>query len=108
MPDADALGVGTRSEGAGRSSPVDEKEDGVLFEHAYNASPFRTSREPPPRFGVQHAWGMMKWGRKAGAWGQGVEGLKERGRETAKEGKSGGEGVLEEKRKEDKENDRGG
>lgn len=43
-------------------------------------SPYRVSREPPPKIGWTHAWGMMKWGRKAGAWGQGVEGLEERGK----------------------------
>ena len=37
-----------------------------MFRHG--ASPFRTSQEPPPKFGWQHAWGMMTWGRKAGAW----------------------------------------
>jgi protein AFG1 len=40
------------------------------------SSPFQESREPPPRIGWTHAWGMMKWGKKAGAWGQGTEGLK--------------------------------
>ncbi|MCJ1353684.1 MAG: hypothetical protein MMC33_003671 [Icmadophila ericetorum] len=49
------------------------------------ASPFRMSTEPPPRFSWVHTWGMMKWGKKAGAWGQGVEGLEER----KKSGKSG-------------------
>lgn len=44
-----------------------------LFRHG--ASPFRTSKEAPPKFGFQHAWGMMTWGRKAGAWGKGPEGL---------------------------------
>ena len=48
-----------------------EKDEG-LFRHG--ASPFRTMAEPPPKFGWQHAWGMMKWGRKAGDWGKGVEG----------------------------------
>ncbi|KAK0514248.1 hypothetical protein JMJ35_002865 [Cladonia borealis] len=47
--------------------------DKQIFRHG--ASPFRTSQEPPPKFGWQHAWGMMTWGRKAGAWGQGPEGL---------------------------------
>lgn len=47
-----------------------------LFRHG--ASPFRTAEDPPPRFGFQHAWGMMRWGRKAGAWGKGPEGLDER------------------------------
>ncbi|KAK5086276.1 hypothetical protein LTR70_007350 [Exophiala xenobiotica] len=48
-----------------------EKED-ALFKHG--ASPYRTSDQPPPRFGWQHAWGMMTWGKKAGQWGKGVEG----------------------------------
>ncbi|ETI22078.1 hypothetical protein G647_06149 [Cladophialophora carrionii CBS 160.54] len=40
----------------------------------HDASPFRTSVDPPPKFGWQHAWGMMRWGKKAGEWGKGVEG----------------------------------
>ena len=47
-----------------------------LFRHG--ASPFRTSPEAPPKFGWQHAWGMMTWGRKAGAWGKGPDGLSEK------------------------------
>ena len=61
---------------AGGSADVDEKRDEVLFRHG--ASPFRTAREPPPKFSWTHVWGTMKWGKKAGAWGQGVEGLKDR------------------------------
>lgn len=49
-----------------------------MFKHG--ASPFRTSAEPPPKFSWTHAWGMMRWGKKAGTWGKGVEGLKERGK----------------------------
>ncbi len=49
-----------------------------LFKHG--ASPFRTSQEAPPKFGWEHAWGLIKWGKKAGAWGKGVEGLGERGK----------------------------
>ena len=52
-----------------------EKEDS-LFRHG--ASPFRTSADPPPKFGFQHAWGMMTWGKKAGAWGQGVDGKRDK------------------------------
>ena len=55
--------------------PEEEKRD-KLFRHG--ASPFRTSQEAPPKFGWQHAWGMITWGRKAGAWGKGPEGLDER------------------------------
>ncbi|GAB7345456.1 hypothetical protein MBLNU457_3785t1 [Dothideomycetes sp. NU457] len=61
---------------AGGTADIDEKKDEVLFRHG--ASPFRTAREPPPKFSWTHVWGTMKWGRKAGAWGQGVEGLKDR------------------------------
>ncbi|KAL6715057.1 hypothetical protein ACLMJK_007318 [Lecanora helva] len=53
-----------------------EGDDEGLFRHG--ASPFRTSREAPPKFGWQHAWGMMIWGRKAGPWGKGPDGLDER------------------------------
>lgn len=49
---------------------------GELFRHG--ASPFRTAAEPPPKIAWTHAWGMMRWGKKAGAWGKGVEGLEER------------------------------
>ncbi|KPI41991.1 uncharacterized protein AB675_5657 [Cyphellophora attinorum] len=50
-----------------------------LFRHG--ASPYRTIEEAPPKFGWQHAWGMMTWGKKAGEWGKGVEGdrIKEKG-----------------------------
>lgn len=39
-------------------------------------SPFRTHPSPPPKFSEVHAWGVMKWGKKAGDWGLGVEGAK--------------------------------
>ncbi|KAL8766607.1 MAG: hypothetical protein Q9209_006672 [Squamulea sp. 1 TL-2023] len=45
----------------------------TLFRHG--ASPFRTSQDPPPKIPWTHAWGMMKWGKRAGAWGQGPDGL---------------------------------
>jgi predicted ATPase len=41
-------------------------------------SPFRGMQDPPPKIAWTHAWGMMTWGRKAGAWGKGVDGLDER------------------------------
>lgn len=59
-------------QGAGHE--IGEKEE--LFRHG--ASPFRVSQEPPPKFAWVHAWGMMKWGKKAGAWGKGPEGLAEK------------------------------
>ncbi|KAL9099866.1 MAG: hypothetical protein Q9163_004691 [Psora crenata] len=51
-----------------------------LFLHG--ASPFRTSKEPPPKFSWTHAWGMMTWGKKAGAWGKGPAGLPERKKQS--------------------------
>ena len=60
-------------------SMVDETRDESMFRHG--GSPFRTEREPPPKLSWVHAWGMMKWGSKAGAWGQGADGLKDRGNE---------------------------
>ncbi|CZR60401.1 related to ATPase family protein [Phialocephala subalpina] len=45
------------------------------------SSPFREQRDRPPKIGWAHAWGMMKWGKKAGPWGQGTEGLGVRKRE---------------------------
>lgn len=59
---------------------VDERDaDGHLFPH--NASPFRTRDDAPPKISWTHIWGTMKWGKRAGAWGKGVEGLEERNRE---------------------------
>lgn len=63
----------------GKSRNVDEVNDEVMFRHG--ASPFRRSEEPPPKFSWTHIWGTMKWGKKAGAWGQGVDGLKDRKKE---------------------------
>ena len=40
-----------------------------------STSPFRTISEPPPKFSWVHAWGMMRWGKKAGRWGEGVDGV---------------------------------
>ncbi|KAK5110114.1 hypothetical protein LTR62_006248 [Meristemomyces frigidus] len=65
---------------------VDESRDERSFrqrtppvvEEDANTSPWRNSKEAPPKFGLSHIWGTTKWGVKAGAWGQGVEGLKDR------------------------------
>ncbi|CAN9271595.1 unnamed protein product [Alternaria alternata] len=67
-----------------------QKEMEDMFKHG--ASPFRTHPDAPPKFSWTHAWGMMTWGKKAGAWGKGVEGLKDRngneeGSEDGKDGK---------------------
>lgn len=46
-----------------------------------STNPFRTSTEPPPKIPWTHMWGFMRWGKKAGAWGKGTEGLRERDEE---------------------------
>lgn len=38
---------------------------------------FRETRQQPRKIGWIHAWGMMKWGKKAGRWGQGPDGLRQ-------------------------------
>ena len=65
-------------EGVGMGKGRDEE----LFRHG--ASPFRTAVDPPPKFSWTHAWGMMTWGKKAGAWGKGPEGLKDREKDKRK------------------------
>lgn len=64
--------------GIGTGRALNEEENKVMFRHG--ASPFRRSNEPPPKFNFTHFWSMMTWGKKAGAWGQGVGGLKDRKR----------------------------
>jgi protein AFG1 len=64
-------------EGMGHTRQVSEVEDDVLFKHG--ASPFRTQTAPPPKISWTHVWGTgVEWGKKAGAWGRGVDGLKDR------------------------------
>lgn len=80
---ATSQGAGARSapptlEGMGGARALDEVVDDVIFKHGSNASPFRVSQEPPPKFSAANFWGVTKWGKKAGAWGQGPEGLKDR------------------------------
>lgn len=54
------------------------------------ASPFRVTAEPPPKLDPWHIWSLGKWGKRAGAWGKGTEGLKERERQREREGKEKG------------------
>jgi protein AFG1 len=59
----------------------DNTRDARSFKHS-SASPFRTSTEEPPKISWTHIWGSgVAWGKKAGAWGKGPEGLKDRGDE---------------------------
>jgi len=69
-------GVSSPSQASAGTGHEQASDEGEFFRHG--SSPFRTAVEPPPKIGWTHAWGMMRWGKKAGAWGKGVEGLEER------------------------------
>ena len=62
---------------AGATAMAEKRGHGIPVVESVSetTSPFRTSSEPPPKFSWVHAWGMMSWGKKAGKWGAGVEGL---------------------------------
>jgi len=47
----------------------------------HGSSLFRNAIDPPPKIQWTHVWGTVKWGKRAGAWGKGVEGLEERAKE---------------------------
>lgn len=61
---------------------MDEKQDEALFGHG--VSPVRTHAESPPKISWTHVWGTMKWGKRAEAWGKGVEGLEMRNKKKEK------------------------
>ncbi|KAF2665497.1 hypothetical protein BT63DRAFT_405471 [Microthyrium microscopicum] len=63
-------------ESMGEARGVSEDQDEVLFRDG--ASPFRVHPEAPPKIRDEHVWGVASWGKRAGAWGQGVDGLKDR------------------------------
>ncbi|KAF2635951.1 hypothetical protein P280DRAFT_534209 [Massarina eburnea CBS 473.64] len=70
-----------------------DKDKDTLFAHG--ASPFRTSSDAPPKIQWTHVWGTVQWGKRAGAWGKGVEGLEERRKEKASSSSSSGDGERE-------------
>jgi hypothetical protein len=50
--------------------------------------PIPSSSQPnPPNIPWTHIWGTVKWGKRAGTWGKGVEGMEERRREKGAEDK---------------------
>lgn len=69
---------GQTNEGSVGFRKVNTIQDDIINELEHNTSPFRRSLEPPPKFSFTHVWGLMKWGKRAGPWGQGVDGLGER------------------------------
>ncbi|RPA95690.1 hypothetical protein L873DRAFT_1295864, partial [Choiromyces venosus 120613-1] len=48
---------------ADKEEEKNEGREGVKF------SPHRRSTDAPPRFGMEHFWTVVRWGRKAGEWG---------------------------------------
>lgn len=59
----------------------DNTRDARSFKQS-SASPFRNSTEDPPKISWTHIWGSgVAWGKRAGQWGKGPEGLKNRGNE---------------------------
>lgn len=58
------------------------QEDNTRDVRSFKYSPFRASTEEPPKISWTHIWGSgVPWGKKAGQWGKGPEGLKDRGNE---------------------------
>jgi protein AFG1 len=74
--DVERIAVRNKSDSQEKAPP----SDGVEGMFAHGASPFRTVDDAPPKIWATHIWGMVKWGKKAGAWGKGVAGLEERNR----------------------------
>jgi protein AFG1 len=60
-----------RHAGLQRRNPIDESSRGCDISG-------QEKLYLPPKFNWTHAWGMIKWGKKAGSWGQGPEGLEDR------------------------------
>lgn len=62
-------------------SVLDETRPDESFKH-YDGGPFKQKRERPRKIGWTHFWAMVKWpGSRAGVWGQGLDGLKSRGKD---------------------------
>lgn len=47
----------------------------------YDGGPFKKQLEPAKKISWTHAWGLGEWGKRAGAWGKGVDGLKSKKKE---------------------------
>ena len=56
----------------------------ALKDDKHTTSPFRVHNEPPPKISWTHIWGTMKWGIRAGPWGQGPDGLQSRKKDSTK------------------------
>lgn len=81
---ADSLTTpGGSSNGSGSRSIQDKNVQEVYRPGV--SSPFRVLDEPPPTLSWTHVWGLMQWGRKAGTWGKGTDGVEERLRQKQQE-----------------------
>ncbi|KXT06836.1 hypothetical protein AC578_7130 [Pseudocercospora eumusae] len=71
--------VGTVNNG---STDTEVKMGGAMEDFSRPEESFKKKKtEGPRKISWTHIWGTRKWGKGAGAWGQGPEGLKDRGRE---------------------------
>ncbi len=69
----------TRVEGGDTTTASRHMEEMLEAESPLPDPPLPTNRHPnPPKFSWVHAWGMTRWGKKAGKWGQGVDGLEKK------------------------------
>lgn len=68
-----------------RNGPEDESGDKEERGFRHGASPFRRREERPPSFWDGHFWGVMRWGRRAGRWGLGVDAYREKEEGDTKE-----------------------
>ncbi|KAI9657515.1 MAG: hypothetical protein M1831_004131 [Alyxoria varia] len=73
------------------NATAQSRNEGIVPEETASTSPFRTHPSPPPRFSLQHFWAMAKWGKRAGKWGKGVDGLAEDRMRDAANGAEGGD-----------------
>ncbi|KAJ9354184.1 hypothetical protein DTO027B9_4810 [Paecilomyces variotii] len=68
-------------------SPI-SKSDRYLVDASQSGTDLRgesEDRPSAPSFSWVHAWGMIKWGKKAGRWGQGTEGIDHAGQRPNKD-----------------------
>ena len=73
-----AKGDAKLGESVGLDKPAGLQGKELRERERMTASPFQEKQYPPPKINWTHAWGMIRWGKKAGPWGQGPGGLVQR------------------------------
>lgn len=82
MPPVQGTGGASNDDIGMGDSVMDETRDERSFKYG-DSSPYRNAdKGPAPKISWTHVWGTTEWGPKAGAWGKGPEGLKERKKES--------------------------